>query len=281
MEWKGDEQKRTPAVIRKSTLWTSFLVVLALFVFTAHLSFAASETVSFPGSGQGPDGKPLTLTGKLIKPDGAGPFPAVILVHGCAGYHKLHFVWAERFREWGYASLILDSFGPRSIERVCDDMSKMLELIPARAQDTYDAKNYLSKQSFVSKKRIAVVGWSHGAMTVLAAIEDKHPKGGPFSAAVAFYPLCDQPLWNLDTPLLILIGGSDDWTPAARCRERMPSADRPALHETVLNIYPGAYHTFDNLDQDMMYLGHRLVGNPAATADAVETVKKFLARHLN
>ena len=266
---------------RKRMIWTTLPVVLAMLLLSAHLCLAGEESVSFPGSGKAPDGKPLTLTGTLIKPDGNGPFPVIILVHGCAGIHKLHYTWAHRFLEWGYASLILDSFGPRNIERVCDSIEKMAELVPARAQDMYDAKNYLSKQPFASKNSIATVGWSHGAWTVLDAIRRNHPKGGPFSAAVAFYPLCEWPLWSMDAPLLILIGGSDDWTPADLCLKNMPTADLPSQHEVMLNIYPGAYHTFDNLDQDMMYLGHRLAGDPAATADAVETVRKFFARHLN
>ena len=263
------------------TIRISLPFVLILLLLAAHPSFAGAELASFPGSGQTADGKQLELTGKLVKPDGAGPFPAVILVHGCAGTHKLHDIWAERFVKWGYAALILDSFGPRGIIRVCDDGKTMAELLPARAQDAYDAKNYLSKLPFVSKNRIAVAGWSHGGSTVIEALRKDDPKGGPFNAAVAFYPWCEWPMWNLDAPLLVLIGGSDDWTPAERCLQRMPSADRPTRYETVLNVYPGAYHTFDNLDQNMLYLGHRLVGNPAATADAVETVRSFLAKHLD
>ena len=36
----------------------------------------------------GPDGRalvPPTLTGYLVRPEGDGPFPAVVLLHGCSG----------------------------------------------------------------------------------------------------------------------------------------------------------------------------------------------------
>ena len=50
----------------------------------------------------------------MAKPDGAGPFPAVVGLHGCAGMHdttkqKL----ADEFVGRGYVVLLVDSYATR------------------------------------------------------------------------------------------------------------------------------------------------------------------------
>lgn len=59
------------------------------------------------------------LNGRLFMPGGAGPFPAVILLHGCGGPSRLQDDWAERLVGWGYAALALDSFSARGTRTVC------------------------------------------------------------------------------------------------------------------------------------------------------------------
>lgn len=51
-------------------------------------------------------------------------------------------------------------------------------------------------------------------------------------------------------------------------------------HGVILKVYPGAHHAFDWGGINMTYLGHRLLYDPAAAANAIVRVKKFLAKHL-
>lgn len=58
----------------------------------------------------------IELTGELYRPSGDGAFPAIVMLHGCAGRSS-----SERedeggayFASLGYALLIGDSFGPRN-----------------------------------------------------------------------------------------------------------------------------------------------------------------------
>ena len=51
-----------------------------------------------------------TINATLYRPFGPGPFPAVVLLHGCAGVLDKHTGWARQLSEWGYAALIVDSF---------------------------------------------------------------------------------------------------------------------------------------------------------------------------
>ena len=46
-------------------------------------------------------------------------------------------------------------------------------------------------------------------------------------------------------PLLILIGESDDWTPAEPCR-KLTEIARQAGYPVSIKVYPGAHHSFDN-----------------------------------
>ena len=224
------------------------------------------------------------LTGKLTKPQGDGPFPALVCLHGCGGISSRDNRWAKRLSIWGYVVLQVDSFGPRGRSNICTDT----KLIPpeTRAQDAHDAKAFLAGFPFVDKDRIAVMGWSHGGWTATYAISPKIPiqdRGDPFRAAVAFYPYCDLPLSILDSPLLILIGNYDDWSPVRMCSQMM--AFRKASDEIILKIYPKAYHDFDWEGMDRYVTGsrnlrHRLLYDPSAAADAITRVREFLEKHL-
>jgi dienelactone hydrolase len=108
------------------------------------------------------------LTGKLTKPQGDGPFPAVVLLHGCGGIVKNNDDWAERLTSWGYVALQVDSFGPRGQSNIYSNT--MLIPLHLRVQDAYDAKSYLAGFPFVDRNRIAVMGWFTGGNITLAAV---------------------------------------------------------------------------------------------------------------
>lgn len=254
---------------------------LAVFFLMASIA-CAGEWVTFKGNSK-TQGANITLRGFLEKPQGKGPFPAVVMLHGCSGLEamKKHYdAWAKRLVSWGYASLMVDSLGPRGESDIC--ANDRISLIPpqVRAQDAHDAKTYLAGLPFVNRNQIALMGWSHGGWTTLYAIDDTtyiQNRGNPFRSAIAFYPYCNQSLRGLDTPLLILIGELDDWCPASMCQSRMPSGATD--HEVKLKVYPQAYHGFDWKGIDIQREGHRILYNPEAAKDSIEQVKSFLAKY--
>lgn len=262
------------------------IIAAMLLIMVAATIVEAAETVSFKSSIKRLFRDPITLTGKLTKPQGNGPFPAVVLLHGCGGITNLGHDWVKKLSTWGYVSLQVDSLGPRGYSNICTNSTVLIQLPPLRAQDAYDAKSYLAKLNFVDPERIAVMGWSHGGWTVLNAVTLK--LGDPFRAGIAFYPYCSEDLGSVNAPLLILIGDKDDWTPAGNCLQMMPRQGR-AKSEVILKIYPGAYHGFDWEGKDDNVLGaglgggqksFRLLYDPAGAADAIIQVKEFLAKHL-
>lgn len=248
-----------------------FVFVYIIFGF-AHVTSA--EKITFKSNCKTEGGKPLMLTGELQKPGGDGPFPAVVMMHGCRGLEKRKKslnIWAKRLASWGYASLQVDSFGPRGNPDVCSNPSVIGPRL--RAQDAQDAKSYLSSLPFVSHNQIAIIGWSHGGWAVLHAIDTGEyilNRGDPFRLAIAFYPYCDMPLRGLNAPLLILSGELDERIPPRGCQRMMPSGK--TTPEIILKMYPQAQHGFD-LEGSQNY-------NPAATNDAIEQVKNFFVKHL-
>src|SRR5262245_25808080 len=74
---------------------------------------------------------PATLTAELYTPRGAGPFPTVILMHGCGGIGPNVKEWATWLRHEGYAAFMLDSFGGRGLKRLCADSSQLLPRLRA------------------------------------------------------------------------------------------------------------------------------------------------------
>jgi dienelactone hydrolase len=278
---------------RKNVVVIWCLVSITIFaIWLIVSSVFAAEVVSFKGTTKIASGDFVTLTGKLTKPQGDGPFPAVVLMHGCTGIAKNQDEWVERLASWGYVALQVDSFGPRGESNICDNIFRVP--VNIRAQDAYDAKSYLSGRPFVDRNRIGLMGWSHGGITTLASVSKSNyatsaafittnlepPKRWvPFRAAIAFYPFCIGQLDDSNAPLLILIGELDTWCPAALCQMKMPSGK--TANEVILKIYPGAYHGFDWKVVDMVMLKrHRFLSNPAALADSIVQVKEFLAKQM-
>ncbi|MCX6224514.1 MAG: dienelactone hydrolase family protein [Bacteroidia bacterium] len=247
---------------RKMVFISRCLVCIAIFAIWIIGSVAyGAEVVSFKGTTKIASGDFVTLTGKLTKPQGDGPFPAVVMLHGCRGFAPYTEDWAERLASWGYVALQVDSLGPRGEKNICDKLLRVPYNI--RTQDAYDAKSYLSGLPFVDPNRMALMGWSHGGISTLTSVSKSNY--ATFAADVTT---------NLEPPK----GELDDWCPAALCQKKMPSGK--TANEVILKIYPGAYHVFDWKGIDLVVLGHRMLYNPAALADSIVQVKEFLTKQL-
>ena len=68
----------------------------------------------------------LTLKGLLYRPDGNGPFPAVVAMHNCGGLVNSSGTIAARYRDWaqqlvksGFVVLFPDSYGSRGLGNQC------------------------------------------------------------------------------------------------------------------------------------------------------------------
>ena len=112
------------------------------------------------------------IRGYLAKPEGAGPFPAVIGLHGCAGMpdttkRKL----VDELVGWAYVVLLVDSFATRDIEHACTGGFPLIG--DMRRSDAYGALAFLARQTFVDPQRVAAVGFSQGGWATLLEPESE------------------------------------------------------------------------------------------------------------
>lgn len=229
---------------------------------TGVLAFASAGTLQ-----RGPDrrsfhrGPPVTLSGELQFPPGAGPFPAVVLAHGCNGNRNIEPAWGPLLRSWGYATFVIDSFRARGFNEVCTNAQALLPL--QRVPDAYGALRFLAAHPRIDARRVALVGFSHGgALAMIAstawAKETFAAAGAPaFRAFFPFYPNCNAvfPERNrVSAPVRIHTGEADDWTPAKPCAE-LAQMLKASGQDVAIEVYPGAHHAFDQA-RGHMYLAN-------------------------
>ena len=262
------------------------------------LSAVACAARAAPAQVEIPAGT-LKLHAQLYKPDGNGPFPVVIAVHGCGGLGGKDEPVLPRYREWaeqllkaGYAVLLPDSFGSREVGPQCREKERKVLARRERVADITASHKWLTAQSWAAHDRVSLIGWAHGASAVLWAVRPQlasHGKEADYRSAIAFYPECrisSRTGWSARVPTLLLIGARDDIASPPLCKQMVDGArGRSALTRIV--VYPSAPHDFDRADLPLRALDgndptapeHGHIGTDAdARADAQKQVAAWLAR---
>ena len=264
-----------PILVSRWLLAATLLVA----AFARQAPACAEQFVEFDAAAQAQPsaGRAPRIRGYLARPKGAGPFPAVVLLHSCLGLPANRRSIVQALAASGYVALYVDDFGTRGLKETCSvDFGDALP-------DAYGGLAFLSRLPFVDPARIAAVGFSQGADTALkiASARSVGPQAAGFKAAAAFYPPCaNEADDKLRIPTLILVGSSDAVTPAADC-ERLAKA-QGADSTVKLIVYPGAAHLFD----DPAYVGgRRIMGmelryDSAAAARSWAELRQFLAAEL-
>jgi dienelactone hydrolase len=222
------------------------------------------------------------VANKVFKPQGEGPFPAVVLVHTSGGLAHSHIKRdAQKLVEKGYAVLVLDSMGPRRVNLIT--VSTRVLAPPAGVKDAYIALDFLKSQSYVDKDRIYEAGYSWGGFvsTLLGSPMLAKAAGANdrFKATVAFYGTCEINNQNLilpdiDKPILMLLAGADRENPHGNCFQDIEAykAKGMPIHSY---IYENASHAWDRLGESQ--LGHFY--SEAVTNDAFEKMIDFFEKN--
>ncbi|WP_298883850.1 dienelactone hydrolase family protein [uncultured Bradyrhizobium sp.] len=194
----------------------------------------------------------------LIKPTGSGLFPAIVLMHQCSGLNPAVAGWARAAASHGYVVLLVDSLGPRSVKSVCFGPRKGVNLFRG-TRDALQAAEHLRRMPDVDAQRIALVGFSWGAMVGLLAASPHYVdalKSSPgFAAVASFYPGCfriapqERPPYDLvnpdvSRPLLVLMGDADTETPSQQCLDKLDVLKRGGA-PVEWHLYAGATHCWD------------------------------------
>jgi dienelactone hydrolase len=273
----------------------AFLTLLAVAHAAAAAPLASPHQVDIPLANG-------ILHAQLYRPDGDGPFPVVIALHGCGGLVGRSEPVQQRYRDWaeqllkdGNAVLLPDSYGSRELGPQCrvKDRERHVLARRERVADIMASRQWLVQQPWAARNRISLMGWANGASALLWAVRPQLSSRNAepdFRSAVAFYPDCRISSglgWSARVPTLLLIGAKDDVSSPPACRQMVDGArGRSALARIV--VYPGAYHDFDrpNLplhtiagtsDAALPDRGH-LGSDPEARADSQKRVAEWLAR---
>ncbi len=197
----------------------------------------------------------------LVKPDGPGPFPVVLQMHGCGGIQPMQLRYAEAARGAGFAAVVVDSLGPRGIGRreaqltVCTGA----RLRGAeRAVDLLAMLSWVKAQPWATADNVAAAGWSHGGWTVMDALAGASREFAPLDlldavkAVVLVYPYAGalsrtrRRGWDGYRPRVsALLGGRDavvGWRAPQRALDRLTADGLDVRTMTLLE----ATHCFDD-----------------------------------
>ena len=258
------------------------LVLCAVLIIPSGPIHAA-ETVTFAAT-LSYDGKRVTLSAELFRPNGEGPFPAVVLMHGCGGLpaparHSLR-THAQHLGANGFAALILDSFGPRenSDGWVCQTYERLDDARDYRVADALDAAQFLKGQSYIDAGNIFQMGQSNGGSVAIRLAQNPD---SAFRAVAAYYPWCGafrskNGHVRLTRPLIVFSGALDDWTPPGACK-----GARTVGAEYKATVYSGAAHSFDLNIELQRYLGYLVGYNHEATLKSRNEMVVFFNRYLS
>ena len=278
---------------------------------------AASSDVAGPSLvTSAPNGASERIPVTVARPAGAGPFPAVVILHDCSGLgpRSSHAParWARELTGRGYVVVMPDSFGTRGFPNgVCTDPSPArVDVSPSRRQwDAYAALAHARALPDVDGRRGGGPGrlaWrlhhaDHDGSTRQRGGSARVRQGCRLrrrGRAVSGLRRADRRLERGDGQRCLparraapdLDGALDDWTPAEPCR-RLVQAARGAGEPVAIKIYPGAHHSFDSANP-VRYVPTRINansptgrgattgGNAEAWADSIREVAAFFERHL-
>lgn len=231
----------------------------------------------------------------IVKPDGPGPFPVVVQMHGCGGKKSFQTTWAEEARKAGWAAIVLDSYGHRGISRleayarVCTGTHLWGR---ERAGDLYAALEWARRQSWADSTHLVAGGWSHGGWSVLDALSlepgaemagatkleglPADPLAGVVGAFLV-YPYCGYGCvarrkgLRFEAHPLAILGSNDLIVGTDGLRKTLTAL--PAPSSLRIEWLEGATHAFDEPDAKDL----RVRYSPEHTARAHALYRDYLA----
>ena len=264
--------------------WASALALVCFLAASSAPAAGETSEVRFPNILMGlPDEEVLELKGQLVKPEGAGPFPAVVILHSCGGMNQqVTDRWPDFLAEAGYAVLTVDSFSTRVLGKCPNALSKTWKTRQHMVRDAYGGLNYLATLPFIDKDKVGLMGFSLGGHAVnlrAGGKARKRIKTKPkieFRAGIAFYAKC-KPLNNTKKfpfPLAQIVGSRDN---------KVKDCQKIAKGPATVHVIEGAAHSFDNIELTKAKVdgyGNPIEYDGAAETKSRELVKAFFEKNL-
>jgi carboxymethylenebutenolidase len=215
--------------------------------------YANAQTISFTDKRMkaryvrypSPGGTSGNMRGYLVQPDGAGPFPSVLVIHENRGLNPYIEDVARRAAVEGFLALAPDGLSPIGGYPGNDDdgraMQKSLDQSKLR-QDMVNSARYL-KAHTLSTGKLGATGFCWGgATTNFLAVT----LGSDLHAAAPYYGRAPASgdVANIRAPLLIHYAENDPKVNATQPGYEAALKANKAKYE--MHTYPGTRHGFHN-----------------------------------
>jgi carboxymethylenebutenolidase len=259
------------------------LIVLPCMAAEQRVPFAPTSIEELPaaifGEGTQPVGAYLNYfekdsgtRGYLSVPEGNGPFPSVILIHGWTGPIERYAQLADNFAAEGYVALVADLYSGRVGTSVETNRALMLETESDQGKIISNldaAATFLRNRPDVSGK-VATIGWCFGGAVALS-----YALGGEYHEATAIFygRLVEDPevLRSLNHEIYGTFARADQSVPLENV-EAFIKALRATGIPNDIHIYDEVKHAFWQFveeDPDV---------NTGPALDAWRRLKAYLAR---
>jgi dienelactone hydrolase len=188
----------------------------------------------------------LKLAGRIARPAGSGPHPAILVMHSALGPDQQTADRAQDLAKLGYVALATDLYGLGPAGPDLDyvplfqQYQEQPDLLRARILAGYEALRALPG---VDAGRIAAIGYCFGGQCVLELARS----GADVRSVVSFHGLLRtarpaQP-GTVRAHMLVLTGAKDPFVPeedVRRFQEEMTTAQA----DWQLTVYGDGYHSF-------------------------------------
>lgn len=226
-------------------------ILNALFAVSAVSGFAAQAGAAGPAAVktegkmvefQGGAGK---IRGYLAKPQGKGPFPAILVIHEWWGLTDWVKQNADRLAEQGYVALAVDLYGGKETAdpAVAHELMRALD-DKEGIHDLEGGVSYLQSLDCVDKrKKMGAIGWCMGGKFA-RLIGEESKWVGPTAICYGSVSTDSSAVEKLaPKPVLGIFGGKDRGIPVSKVREYAELLKKKGS-KVELHIYENAGHGF-------------------------------------
>jgi len=235
-------------------------------------------------------GKPREIFGYLSMPTVAvaGKIPVMVIAHGSGGVEPRNAISGHR--------ISISSVSPPSwltpsrarVTRTVDDQTLVSRA--ANTVDAFHALAFLAADARFDANRIGIIGFSRGGnaanetatLTFRDNVLPQH-KNLQFAFHIPMYVGCQDGRYRKNNgfdktgaPMLFLLGGSDNYTPAAQCVGLITDMQQEYPGVIDYRVYDGANHGFDG-DYGVKYDG---LGTTSRDCAVLEIDLKTWTRHI-
>jgi carboxymethylenebutenolidase len=224
-----------------------------------------TENVEFPANGQ-------TGHAYLALPDGAGPFPGIIVVQEWWGVDEHIKDVARRFASEGFVALAPDLYHGEVTKEPGEAQKLMMSLNMDQAtRELVKATDYLASRPEIAGRGIGAIGFCMGGGLAL----NLACESAQIRAATPFYGVNPTPIdrvRNLSGPLMAIYAENDAFAGESVRRDLEQTLNASGISNEIV-VYPGTQHAFFNDTRPEVF-------DRDAAADAWQRVLSHFRQHL-